>query len=76
VLRLPRREQFLPQCGSEERERELRSLEQHARDWPPDLLEGLRDDEFDDLVVVTHLYKPTPAAVPVAELLGLLPETE
>jgi hypothetical protein len=70
------RERFLPQCDPEERERELRSLEQHARDWPSDLLEGLRDEEPDDLVVVTHPYKSARAAAAVAEPLGVLAEPE
>jgi hypothetical protein len=66
-------DRFLPQCDPEQRERELRSLEQHARDWPPDMLGGLRDNEPDDLVVLTHPYTPARAAAPVAEPLGVLP---
>ena len=50
-------ERFLPQFDAEEREKRLRSLEKNARDWPREMLEGLRDSETDDLVVVTHPYK-------------------
>jgi hypothetical protein len=68
--------QFLPQFDPDQRDDELRHLEQSARDWQPDLLDGLRDNEPHDLVVVVHPYRPAPSTEPVAEPLGLLPERE
>lgn len=41
-----------------------------------DRLDGLRDRELDDLVVVAHPYKLARAATPVAEPLGVLAEPE
>jgi hypothetical protein len=59
-------ERFLPQCDAKQREDELRGLEERARGWPPDALDGLRDQERHDLVVVAHPYDPS-RAQPVAE---------
>jgi hypothetical protein len=69
-------DQFLPQFDADQREEELQRLKQSGRDWPPDLLDGVRDSEADDLVVVTRPYQPARSAEPVAEPLGLLPEPE
>jgi hypothetical protein len=60
-------DQFLPQLNIEQRRSELQSLEQNARNWPPDVLDGLRDSEPDDVVVVAHPYRPAHPAEPVAE---------
>jgi len=65
-------ERFLPHCTAEQRENELSSLERNARNWPPDMLDGLRDEEPDDLVVVRRPYKPSRAEAPVAEPIGVL----
>jgi len=54
-------DRFLPQFSDEERENRLASLERNARDWRSDVLEGLRDDEPDDLVVIAHPYRPSGA---------------
>jgi hypothetical protein len=69
-------DQFLPQLNVEQRKSELQSLEQNARNWPADMLDGLRDSEPDDVVVVTHPYRPAGAASPVAEQLGVRAERE
>jgi hypothetical protein len=55
-------DKFLPHFSHDDRTRRLASLEKSARDWSPDGLEVLRDDEPDDLVVITNLYRPPPAA--------------
>jgi hypothetical protein len=51
-------DEFLPQFDADERKAELDRLERNAREWPEDLLDGLRDSVPEDLVVVTHPYHP------------------
>jgi hypothetical protein len=51
-------DKFLPHFNTEQRKEWLQNLEQSARSWPPDPFEGLRDDESNDLVVVTDPYWP------------------
>lgn len=59
-------DRFLPQFDAKRRQEELRNLEENARDWPQDLLEGLRDSESEDLVV-TKPYRPVGSIPPGSE---------
>jgi hypothetical protein len=69
-------DEFLPEGDADQREEELERFVERARNWPPDILEGLRDSEPDDLIVVPHPYQSARAVEPDAEPLGLLTQPE
>jgi hypothetical protein len=52
-------DKFLPQFNAKQRAERLGGLEQSARTWPPNVLDGLGDDEPDDLVVIAPPYRPS-----------------
>jgi hypothetical protein len=43
---------FLPQFDESDRAERLQGMEESARNWPQDILEGMRDEDVDDIVVV------------------------